>query len=99
MESRLQVVGGDLTIDPVMLSDDGSFKCEASNIVGMIQVTVYLNVQCKYQATQLTNHVTLLYSYIYLDLFLMCNMSSIRHQVSLMYAISFPMIIIKPCII
>ena len=47
MESRLQVVGGDLTIDPVMLSDDGSFTCEASNIVGVIQATVYLNVQCK----------------------------------------------------
>ena len=51
MENRLQVVGGDLTIDPVMLSDDGSFTCEASNIVGVIQATVYLNVQCKYQAT------------------------------------------------
>ena len=46
-ESRLQVVGGDLTIDPVMLSDDGSFTCEANNIVGVIQVTIYLNVQCK----------------------------------------------------
>ena len=47
MDSRLQVVGGDLTIDSVMLNDDGSYTCEASNIVGAIQSTVYLNVQCK----------------------------------------------------
>lgn len=44
---RFQVVGGDLVIDPVMLSDDGSFTCEASNIAGVIQATVYLNVHCK----------------------------------------------------
>ena len=41
------MVGGNLIIDPVMLSDDGSFTCEASNTVGVIRATVYLNVQCK----------------------------------------------------
>ena len=48
------MVGEDLTIDLVILSDDGSITCEASNIVGVIQVTIYLNVQCKYQTTQNT---------------------------------------------
>ena len=52
-DNRLQVVGGDLTIDPVMLSDDGSFTCEATNIVSAIQSTVYLNVQCKYSNSPL----------------------------------------------
>lgn len=48
MDNRVTVtVRGDLIIDPVMLSDDGGFICEASSIVGEIQTTVYLDVQCK----------------------------------------------------
>ena len=34
-------------IDPEMFTDDENFTCKASNIVEMIQVTIYLNVQCK----------------------------------------------------
>ena len=41
------VAGGNLMIDPVMLSDDGSFTCEATNIAGTIQSVAYLNVQCE----------------------------------------------------
>ena len=40
MDSRLQVAGEDLTIDPMMLSDDGGYTCEVSNIVGATQSTV-----------------------------------------------------------
>lgn len=46
-DSRFLVTGGSLMIDPVMLSDDGSYTCEANNTAGTIQSVAYLNVQCK----------------------------------------------------
>ena len=46
-DSRFVVAGGNLMIDPIMLSDDGSFTCEATNIAGTIQSVAYLNVQCE----------------------------------------------------
>jgi len=41
------VTGGSLMIDQVMLSDDGSYTCEANNIAGTIQSVAYLDVQCE----------------------------------------------------
>jgi len=46
-DSRFVVSGGNLMIDPVMLSDDGGYTCEAANIAGTIRSVAYLNVQCK----------------------------------------------------
>ena len=49
-DSRFVVTGSSLMIDPVMLSDDESYTCEANNIAGTIRSVAYLNVQCKYQS-------------------------------------------------